>query len=402
MNGQLRAQSRSVARTCLTVALLATLCASASLLARNPRQSADRAAIWRDAVLRHTPGELDALAVVVSQWSNRDVTSAIQDAIRSLAPAGRNGFLKRAAMLHADIAVLSHGDNGYSLPPSDRVVIQIADGQHVDVQGGTIQWEVGRKLVDAVGSARDDAFVRLWYEATASMLQSWSEYSELEPHLASAARLFGEDTRLLLYSATMHEDYAEPRIQNAIQGAVAPPASNALRPTRLNDVQFFHRQVSEWNEAETELRRVLKIDPSLSEARVRLGHVLGNKGRHADAVSELTRALADPALSRDLRYDALLLVGREHETLVQLDRARDAFERAAALLPRAQSPRLALSQLARTRGDRGAAVAALQPLELSDTSGDSDDPWWDFTRVHTPSADALMTELRREAGAELR
>src|SRR5262249_12914475 len=158
----------------------------------------------------------DGPALTIAGWSNREVTAAVQGVGRVLPPSDRDAFLKRAAMLHTDVAVLSRGESGYTLPPSDRVVVQIADGQHTNVQAGAIQWEIARLLLDGITDARRDPFVRIWYEATANLLQVWNEYSELEPHLASANRLVENDARLLLYSATMHEDYAGPRLQSAI------------------------------------------------------------------------------------------------------------------------------------------------------------------------------------------
>ena len=57
--------------------------------------------------------------------------------------------------------------------------------------------------------------------------------------------------------------------------------------------------------------------------------------------------------------------------------ARTAFERASALYPNAQSPRLALSQIARRMGDRRAAQRELQIIaRLPDDERRREDPWW--------------------------
>ena len=63
----------------------------------------------------------------------------------------------------------------------------------------------------------------------------------------------------------------------------------------------------------------------------------------------------------------------------QYDAAFDAYHRAAALSPTAQSPWLALSHLARRRGDRAAALRALQQVFDLPSEPDRDDPWW---RLH--------------------
>jgi hypothetical protein len=80
-----------------------------------------------------------------------------------------------------------------------------------------------------------------------------------------------------------------------------------------------------------------------------------------------------------LLYWALLFLGKQDEMLGNRDRARLSYERASALFPRAQSPRLALSQLARRTGDRRAAqrqLAALAGLPADEQQ--REDPWWDY------------------------
>ena len=77
------------------------------------------------------------------------------------------------------------------------------------------------------------------------------------------------------------------------------------------------------------------------------------------------------------------------------DAARDAYEAASALFPRAQSPYLALAQLARSQPDRAGAVAALERLFARTGLAElSYDPWWDYFGG-TDSVDALADEVRR-------
>jgi hypothetical protein len=57
--------------------------------------------------------------------------------------------------------------------------------------------------------------------------------------------------------------------------------------------------------------------------------------------------------------------------------SRAAFLGASALYPNAQSPRLALSQIARRTGDRAAAQRELQFIAaLPDDERRREDPWW--------------------------
>jgi len=88
--------------------------------------------------------------------------------------------------------------------------------------------------------------------------------------------------------------------------------------------------------------------------------------------------------------DAPLAMAGQH------DAARDAYERAAALYPMAQSPLLALSELARRQGNRPAALRALQRVfDLPSTEPERSDPWWRYHVEQARNVDELLEELRR-------
>ena len=128
--------------------------------------------------------------------------------------------------------------------------------------------------------------------------------------------------------------------------------------------------------AERFFRESLVHRPDHLEARVRHGHVLDDLGRHEEAAEELRRAIADGA-SDHLLYLAQLFLGRAEEARGRDEAARAAFERASALYPNAQSPRLALSQIARRAGNRAAAQRELHAIAaLPDDERRREDPWW--------------------------
>ena len=394
MRGQstfaVRDRGRLAAAGCLVAAAVAAGAAG-------PGQSDDCERVWTDAVRTHTPGRFDDAVSTLASWSNDNLSTVVAHASRLSPPDDPDTFLRRAIMLHTDVAVLSHAGNGYRLPPSDRAVTAVADGQRHAIRVGTVQWTLARQLVDRLSRPSADPFARRWYDATSAQLQSWSEYSELTPHLAAGLHLFDNDARLLLYRGAMHEDYAGPRIQSAMGGASALPRplggpGGPMMRAPARPPELTHPEEYELNAAEADLREALRLDPSLAEACLRLGHVLGERGRHEDAAAALVSALAMPGLTVDLRYDNWLLLGRERQALDDLPGARDALARAAALAPGAQSAHLALSQNARASGNRPQAFEALQSLSTDLTA---DDPWWTYTRAHAPTAEALLDDLRR-------
>ena len=135
---------------------------------------------------------------------------------------------------------------------------------------------------------------------------------------------------------------------------------------------------AELREAEGFFRKALRQTPTLVEARVRLARVLALLGRHQDAASELKRAVSatDDEL---LLYYGNLFLGAEETALGRLDDARAAYERAANLYPLAQSPHLALGELAYRGNKRDQALQSIeQVLTLSGTQDERPDPWWTY------------------------
>jgi len=359
---------------------------------------------WMTAVRDHTPGNSDEPVARIATWSERELL----DAIRRLPPARDADTLqlvKRALVLHTDIAVLRHRVAGYDLPPMPGATTVVGDGLRVGESAGTYHWEVARKLatalVDADPLGRDGAIAaRAWFRAGAAILQRWGEYPELNVQLDRGASVLGADVILLLYEGTKHQDYASPTIQAYIErerGAAGaqrarPGLAMAARPSRP-DSRLPGTVIDERSLAETAFRSAITRDPGLVEARIRLGHVLGDRGEHADAVRELRHALGG-SLGSFLDYYASLVLGREEQALGHADLAVAAYQHAAVRYPKAQSPRLALSQLALLRADRGDVHLPLLEILRPRPDG-GDDPWWEILRVHEPSAETLLGAMRR-------
>ncbi len=318
--------------------------------------------------------------VAVAAWSLRDLEDLLAKASTRLPSFAEGALLKRAAVLHADIAALHRNTDGYSLPSDGRYLIVVNDGNRVGTRGGTIHWRFGRHILDRLPPDDD---IRLWYRATCSFLQAWNEYSELEPHLERGRLLFPHDVVLLLYEGALHEAYAQPRIQKVFE-APAPGGRWKMQP--------IGSAGEELKEAQRRFERALEIDPALTEARIRLAHVLGARGRHKEAAAGL-RGAVERDLVAPMQYYAWLLLGREEQTLGQREAARRAFARALALYPGAQSPRLGLSQLARDEGDRAAALASLEPFR--ERPSKVEDPWWSYAERHSPDVDQLFAEMYR-------
>jgi tetratricopeptide (TPR) repeat protein len=301
-----------------------------------------------------------------------------------------NYILRRGALLHADIAMLivpsAEPVGSGALVGPRRVRMQISDGREIDLTQVAVHWEIARMLLDYVrpaggpkpAPARDE-MVRTWYRATALWMQSRENHDTL--HLDRAREIFPTDADILFLSGCQHETYAAPPIQSVLRSA----------PTGL--VFDVGSEKRELRQAEDFFRRSVAANPSMAEARLRLGRALFLLARYSEAASELREALAatDEQL---LRYYGTLFLGAAEEAQGHFDDARGAYADAEMLYPAAQSPRIALSALARRRGDRATALRELQGLfELSPSEPERDDPWWSYHVAQARNVDDVLEEL---------
>ena len=305
-----------------------------------------------------------------------------------------NYILRRGALLHGDVAVLEPlmmkgpAEPVASTGPQ-RFRMEISDGREVGMRESAVHWEFARMLLDFVrpkGSTRadpgGDEMVRQWYRATAAWMQLHEDHDK--SHLDRARELFPADPDLLFLSACQRETYAGSPIQNAVRSAIVPTGVRV-------DVES---ERTELRDAETMFRRTLELRPDYAEARMRRGRVLSLLGRHDAAAGELR--LASPALSDgEPAYYAALFLGAEEEALGKRDAARAAYGHAAALAPLAQSPWLALSQLARRSGDRPGALAAASRLFALKADDPHDDPWWWYYVNQGRDAGNLLDAMRQ-------
>jgi len=304
----------------------------------------------------------------------------------------RNYVLRRGALLHTDAAMFSAGliEPLAPGPVADpqRILINISDGREIEVGRGAMHWEIARVLLDAVAPG-PDTMVRLWYRATAAWMQRRNYHDPV--HLTRARGVFPNDADILFLSGCEREDYARPDIQAAARAAALPHGITL-------DIRSEREELAQ---AEAFFRRALALTPGFPEARLRLGRVLLLRGRYKEAAEELR--LATASAGEDLlRYYGTLFLGAAEEALGDDGGASAAYAKGAQLYPAAQSPRLALSALARRRGDRPGALTEIRRVfELPASPAARDDPWWTYHSAQARNADALLEELRQpflEAG----
>lgn len=394
------------------VATLAALLASRMAVApiagqSQPREGARTFQSWVNAVTTHVPGELDEPATAIAPWSFAELVAVFPE-LRNRSWTDRSQLIERGLVLHADIAILNRNASGYNLPAGVGNATLLDDGSAVGQMASTVHWDVARRLINEIPERLDRVRIgRSFYRASGAVLQQWGEYPELTLHLAAGRKVLGDDPVLLLYEGTMRQAYAGPRMQRFFderrraeeKGPVTmrslPPGAGGTIPELPPSFPSIRESRSQ---AERLFRRALNIDPTLSEARIRLAHLLGDGGRHMDAATELRR-LTTGQLPRFLDYYASLVTARTSRARGQLDAARAAFEHAATVYPHAPAPRLGLSELTMAQGKPAESLAQLVSFrtEPPQDAPSATEPWWWIDRVHEPSADALMSDLRQAA-----
>lgn len=323
----------------------------------------------------------------------------IADSIGGQYDGRENRLLRRGATLHSDIAMLAPGEVRRGTPSSSgsrRFVLRMSDGRPLDLVSEVNHWDMGRRLLDLVrlptgrntirrGPENDDT-ARLWYVASLVFMQATARLDAA--HAARSLELFGKDRDVLFFNAVLHEIFAGPRRQTAIRSAKIS-----------RDIWVgVGSSGEELGLAERFYRRALEIDATLVEARIRYGRLLGLRGRHDEAATELQKTVT--ASEPVLRYYASLFLGGELEAIGRNDEAQTAYRQASSLAPGAQSPLLGLTRV--TRGaDRVAARQAL--IAAAATPVDDDDrgdPWWIYETVQARDLEKHLEALYQAVRAD--
>jgi hypothetical protein len=373
---------------------------------------------WLAAVRSHAPGAVDQAVVTVSRWPRGVALATVRKGLRETADPA---VLQRALILHTDAAIAERAafEAGGRLGPGRGALL--LDARTVGSLPRSAHWEVGREIAAALmARPGGPAVVRRWYRATGALLQQWADCGALRPHLDAALRLLPDDAVLLMYDATLHQTYADPRVQRFFR-----PVTELLSDGEANggvgvrrDAQGFEVGSSigstpmmtsqgrrgsmtvavgaasdELGRAERSLRRAAELDSGLIEARVRLAHVLLRRGQPGEALPLAEAALGAP-LPPFLEYYGAMVLGLSADAVGRAADARRAYERAAAVFPLAQSARVGISRQALEGSHAADGLTAIVAAAGPKAARDTGDPWWSYFRVHEPNATAQIAAWR--------
>lgn len=408
-------------------------------LAVTPATTADDRAMqllndWIAAVQQHTPGESDASLATLGSWSYEDFElmrgyvealvelptndrervmrrrrlagdlAAIKDRTKNLVLNGKfDAFKKRAALLHTDAAIrgaaiVVKAPAAVRRTPGGRdqrgVIVKSFDGRVEGFELKNLNWDFARDLLDSLAAApRRDPFVAQWYRTIGAFFVRERRFADAIEHFDHARTIVPDDPRVMFGEACFNETLAAPRIQNYVKVTTLP---NGLI---IRDVSSSE---THWRRAETLLRRAIAIDPQFAEAKLRLGHILIQQQRHADALTLLEQANRELKDAAQLYYSHLF-AGDAQQSLGQAADARASYEFALELYPDSQAARFGLGSSWRAGGDNAKALETILPTLTKDSASRAeDDPWWDYYDGDAIQVDELMARLFAAVGTSPR
>jgi len=344
---------------------------------------------WLAAAKAHVPGKADEPALAVAAWSTSGTRNTVERAIRD--KAGPD-VLAKGLVLHTDIAILERTSR-QSVPTGPASTWVLLDGRSVGPQDRSPHWDIARRIASALAArpARavaasleerppGEKIARAWVHTVVALEHEWAEFGLTHSPLGFGALLFPDDPVLPLYAGTMHQAFADPRVQQFL--ASLPPVKFRVLDT-----------TTELGIAEGSLRHALALDPTLVEARIRLAHVASDRGRPEEAVALAREALSGP-LPPFLEYYAAMVLGRGQVALGRAPDARAAFERAAARFPKAQSAQVGLTHVALIDGRTSDGVETAIHALSKGWRDENIDPWDWYFRLHEPDAQHQLAALR--------
>jgi tetratricopeptide (TPR) repeat protein len=364
--------------------MLLTVVGTVGLIAAPPQRASADVEEWLRLLWEHRAGVLDDAARQISGWQWAQLQPVLQELHRRAHPT----VVLRSAALLSDIA--------FAIPSEQRRLGNLSGGTILAddgrVQGaGSMDGHLAaaRRLLDALprsgslDAAQVERHVAAWYRTVSAVLASTHNLADLEPHVTRALERFPDDAGILFDAGCFYETFAGPFTQSALaeetaRETVRAPLGSVVQPRPAARMLV---------EAERHFRRAVAADPSFVEAAVRFGRVLMLRGRTQEAVNVLRRVTGREA-DDDVQYYGWMFYAAAVDQAGLPHEALRAFGAAAALYPTAQSPQLAISQVAADASDRALARAALERVFASAVNTRRDDPWWRYLRASGRDAEA--------------
>ena len=219
-------------------------------------------------------------------------------------------------------------------------------------------------------------FERLWHYAVLTLLQATLRPNVLDVFSARALDRFPDEPRFLLARAIAADQ------RSAAGGALRWAAPNPTTSASVDAAKALYELV-------------LGRPEVAVEARIRLAFLLHRQGRNDEALVRLDEAGARPIDDGMLRYLHSLFRGQVLADLNRVDESLAAYRSALAILPSAQSARVAIMNMLYKQGDRAGAEALAEQIQTEPVG--LIDPWWIYWQGQYRLHLQVMARLREVA-----
>jgi tetratricopeptide (TPR) repeat protein len=330
-------------------------------------QSAGPSPDYQAALRAYASGDRERAVSELVVWTERRLREEVPEL-----SASRPSLRKVALLLHGDCAQRARRDG---LP-----------SQHHESAALTIA-----RMLKAESAERP--FVRRWYEAMAGLALGENRWGEALDWAERGLRDFPVSAPMLLVVGSNEETVGALALLRLPEFVFSP----IQRETREN-LGALREARAHLERARRSLRSAVAAEPSLAEARLRLGRVAWRLGATAEARSALEEVLAREPPARTA-FLAHLFLGRLDEEAGRFDDAARAYEAALALDARAQSARLALSHVRLRLGSPGAARGEVETAVAFAGLRPEPDPFWLYPWGPSVGVQARLEALRQEASS---
>ena len=293
---------------------------------------------------------------------------------------GRPLRLARAAlMLHTDRRHLERFVPGRNEVTS--VQVQCAESAHVRYALQAAQ------ILLLTPDGRD--FARRFFHAVALQDRLDECFEEAIPWIDVGAQWFPTDPAILLTRGMIYESLAA---REARQREPMPPLGSRAREAHLATLLQHSER---FRQARLSLERAAAADPTLGEARLRLGRVLWHLGK-GDEARAVLEALIERAPEATTLHVARMFLGRIHQDAGREEAALREYRAALALQRTSQPAAIALGEALQLAGEPQAARATVEAALALAGQRQLPQSIWEYEYGQSRLAPELLQGLRED------
>lgn len=178
---------------------------------------------------------------------------------------------------------------------------------------------------------------------------------------------------------------------------VPAPRTPLMGPQAVRQMEAQNTKINRlWEAAQRAFEDALKADPSLHEARLRLGRVLWRL-RRLEPARVCLQEVIEKSSDSTLVYLAHLFLGRLREDLDQLEKAEAEYRAALAIRPLSEPAAMGVSHSRLLRGDTEGARDVLASVIEQFPARTDIDPFKSYPMAHSREGQTILDELREKA-----